>query len=66
MPDNIALDQVGTGDSYSYNLISLYEDHAMDLDSLDSPFQYGNHVCECYEPDQFNVMTGKLHILCSS
>ena len=59
MSDNISFDQIRTDNSY--NLIALYDDYETGIDSLDSPFQYGNSTCEYFEPDEFNVMTEKLH-----
>jgi hypothetical protein len=69
LSDSISLDQIRTDNSY--NLIALYDDHETGINSLDSPFQYGNSTCEYFEPDKFNVMseilqdsTSSFHLNC--
>lgn len=59
MLDNISLDQIRTSDSH--NLVTLFEQCETDIESFDSPFQYGNDTCDYYEPEQFHQLTKQFH-----
>ena len=54
MPDVVSLDDIRTGNSY--DLISLCQNADDDLADKDCPFQYGQHNCDYYEPDEFRSM----------
>ncbi len=50
----MSLDDIRTGSSY--DLISLCQDAEEDMTDKDSPFQYGQHNCDYYEPCEFRSM----------
>ncbi len=57
----VSLDDVRTRSSY--DLISLCQDAEDDFIDNDCPFQYGQHHCDYYEPNDFRSMinTNSLH-----
>ena len=57
----MTLDDIRTGSTY--DLISLCQDSEDALTDNDSPFQYGQHNCDYYEPEEFRSMidTNSLH-----
>ena len=50
----VSLDDIRTGNMY--DLVSLYQDTEDDIIENDNPFQYSQHTCNYYEPNDFKLM----------
>ena len=54
MSGQVSLDDIRKGSSY--DLISLCQEAGDVTIDTDSPFQYGQHDCDYYEPNEFRSM----------